>query len=57
MAANESIIAASRELIKEHYNQHVEEGVSTREVSSSRDLPMMPLLTNITSTCNANAVA
>jgi hypothetical protein len=31
-------MAASRELIKEHYNQHVEEGVTTKEVSSSTGL-------------------
>lgn len=31
-------MAASRELIKEHYNQHVEEGVTTKEVSSSTAL-------------------
>jgi hypothetical protein len=53
MDASDGSIAASRELIKEHYNQHVEEGVNTREVSSSRGLPMMLLLYSNTSTCDA----
>jgi hypothetical protein len=56
MAASDGHIAASRELIKEHYNQHVGEGVSTKEVSSSRGLPMMPSLCSRTSTFDTYSV-
>ncbi|KAF6256464.1 mRNA capping enzyme-domain-containing protein [Scenedesmus sp. NREL 46B-D3] len=44
MASNESSIAASRQLVKEHYNQHVGEGVSTREaLARRREGPAAPL--------------
>eukprot|EP00882_Tetradesmus_deserticola_P033280 GHRQ01037998.1.p1 GENE.GHRQ01037998.1~~GHRQ01037998.1.p1 ORF type:complete len:174 (+),score=26.11 GHRQ01037998.1:155-676(+) len=44
MNTNGSSIAASRQLIKEHYNQHVEEGVSTKEaLARRREGPAAPL--------------